>query len=704
MTRLLGGVLVCILPLLLAVGPGEDPFDRGVEAYKQDQPKRALELLRGVFRRVPARVSDRYGAAAFWLGKAYKACNQPDSMRWAWRKGANALRDAGRFDARLVDAHLWANWSRGKNEDREQATEAYVRLLSHAGDSVRASGRSVLRRHVAQMLPLLSDRQRARLFAAGTDGGPETWIFRDDSGNWLAAWWRRRDPSLSTSVNERVEEHLTRVQAARSKFGHEGRIAGWDERGDLYIRYGPPSRRDSVPFTDARFFQEVIRFGVGVSRSDFPSNKIWSYPGVGKNGHYLFVEQDGSYELGRPLDLVPRKLKGNFHSADRSLNRAYSSLAAMRHIFQQLSLHYEDAGGVYDDLANYFVNQQFLEDIKPSSGGSVGAGTGERTVRQGPGRNQRSPSAVAKKVVQKIHHQQRVFVRTREKNMPLQHSDVATSETPLPVQARTARFLNDNGTTRTEVFWGGNAGLAGAETGRQVMRVSLVRYGSSYRSQALKNSVLDLNWVDEATTPVAPEILQVQSTADPYHLALQWNRFQVSGEGTDTRLEDRTGQQTIRIDSLRTLSADPERLEMSDLRPMVPPGRQFETPNPVENAIPYPFSSLITDAPLLLYFEVYHLAYTDQDRTKYKVAYEVKRTTEDGGFLGLFDGTDVERTETASTYTGTQRTAPEVILLDWNEASESLQSVTITVRVTDQTTGQTVERRTDFRVAPSAGA
>ncbi|MFB6230940.1 MAG: GWxTD domain-containing protein [Salinibacter sp.] len=675
-----------------------------METYKQDQPKRALDLLRRVFRRAPARVSERHGAAAFWLGKAYKACNRPDSMRWAWRKGVNALRDADRFDARLVDAHLWASWSRGDNEGRERATEAYVRLLSHVGDSVRASGRSVLRRHVAQMLPLLSDRQRARLFVAGADGGPETWVFRDDSGNWLAAWWRRRDPSLSTSVNERVEEHLARVQAARSKFGHEDRIVGWDERGDLYIRYGPPSHRDSVLFTDARFFKEVIRFGVGVTRSDFPANKIWSYPGVGKNGYYLFVEQNGSYKLGRPLDLVPRKLKGNFHSADRSLNRAYSSLAAMRHIFQQLSLHYEDAGGVYDDLANYFVNQQLLADLKPSSGGSVGEGTGERTVRKGPGRNQRAPSAVARRVVQKVHHQQRVFVREREKSMPLQHSDVATSETPLPVQARTARFMDEDGTTRTEVFWGGTGGLAGAETGRQVMRVSLVRYGSSYRPQALKNSVLGLNWAEEGRrAQVAPEVLQVQGTTDPYHLALQWSRFQVSGEDTETRLEDRTGRQTIRIDSLRPLSADPEQLEMSDLRPMVPSGRQFETPNPAENAIPYPFSSLTTDAPLLLYFEVYHLAYTGQDRTKYKVAYEVERTTQDGGFLGLFDGTDVERTETASTYTGTQRTAPEVILLDWNEASEALQSVAITVRVTDQTTGQTVERRINFRVAPPAG-
>lgn len=704
-------LLGCSLLLVLGAVCAEDPFRRGVRAYEQGEYEQARTLLRGVFRRTPAHVDEERGSSAYWLGKAYEACNQPDSMQWAWREGVNALNEAGRFDARLFDAYLWTDRQR-TGEDRERAIKAYVTLVGYVGETETTAERSILRRHVAQVLPLLTVGQLDRLFVDGVEAGePETWTFRKEAGEWLASWWRRQDPIPSTGVNERVEEHLSRVAIARSKFSSGNRLEGWDDRGDLYVRYGSPALRDSISFTDAQFHREVVRLGVGVHRGDFPANEIWSYPHVGEKGHYLFVRRKGGYRLGQVMDLLPRKLKGNFHAGDRSMNRAYSSMAALRYIYRSLSVQYRmNANVVYESVANYWVSQDAMEAIMSLRGGgaqgaSVGSGVGERTVYQSVGPEGKSLSAVANEAVQRSRHQQRTFVRKRRKEMPREYSEVATAETALPVEFRTARFLNEQGETRTEVFWGGEIlGEEGAD--RQIVNVSLVEYAPRYRQKGTQSQqhLFEGRNVGRSDVQIAPEVIATGSETDPYHLAIQWDRYGVASGSETTQLGRRTGRQIVRIDSLRPLSTDSRRLEMSDLRPMVPSGQQFTAATPTEEATPYPFSSLTVDTPLLLYFEVYHLAYAAQDQTRYEVAYEVQRTTEDTGVLGLFGGPDVERTETSSTYTGSRRRASEAILLDWDGASsDAAQSVTITVHVTDETSGQTVDRSINFQVMPPAG-
>lgn len=703
---LLGG-LVLLLGSFCA--RAQSQFRQGVQAYKQGAFQEARTILQELVSEQPAYVGAEDGSAAYWLGKAYEASEQPDSMRWAWQRGVNALQEAGRFDARLFDASLWAQWSANKPHVR-RAIRTYLALLSHVGRTADEARRRILHRHVAQLLPILPDRQHDQLFLSDSES-PENWTFQENAGEWLVAWWRRQDPVPSTSVNERVEEHLGRVAEARSKFAYADRAAGWDERGDLYVRYGPPARRDSIPFTDAQFHGEVVRFGVGVHRGDFPENEIWSYPHIGERGHYLFVRKKDAFELGQSLDLLPRKLKRNFHAADRSQNRAYSSMAAMEYIYKYLSLHYQDVGAIYENVANYFVNQDVLRAVMPlhspqsqGSGETVGFGPGERTIYQSFGPGQRPPSAVAQEIIDKSRHHQRVFVQQREREMPAHHSEVARTDIELPVALRTARFLDESGSTQVELFWGGDLidRDEGAKT--QIIRLSVVRQNSLYerRGTHSKGYVLNAAAQEGQLSPIVSDPLEVEAASDPFHLAVQWDRYNASGSEQPRPMGARTGRRTMRIDSLRALSSDPQQLEMSDLRPMVVSGDQaISETNPTEMATPYPFSTLSTEASLLLYFEVYHLGFNAEEQTEYEIAYEVAREGEDDGFLGLFGGEEMHRTETTSTYTGNSRRTSEVILLDWSDvASGSAQPVTITVRVTDETSGQDVERSIDFQVVP----
>jgi GWxTD domain-containing protein len=61
---------------------------------------------------------------------------------------------------------------------------------------------------------------------------------------WLEKFWIEVDPTPTTEENEARSEHEQRVETARELFGWK-KPPGWDGRGEIYIRFGPPSLRTS---------------------------------------------------------------------------------------------------------------------------------------------------------------------------------------------------------------------------------------------------------------------------------------------------------------------------------------------------------------------------------------------------------------------------------------------------------------------------
>jgi len=59
-------------------------------------------------------------------------------------------------------------------------------------------------------------------------------------------YWAARDPDPSTAVSERLTEHYRRVMYARQNFS-KGKQP-WDQRGEIYIRYGEPDDRQHFVF------------------------------------------------------------------------------------------------------------------------------------------------------------------------------------------------------------------------------------------------------------------------------------------------------------------------------------------------------------------------------------------------------------------------------------------------------------------------
>ncbi len=72
----------------------------------------------------------------------------------------------------------------------------------------------------------------------------------DDAGKneWLRIFWKKRDPTPTTELNEEKQEFDYRVRFARESFSYFDSLdnfhyAPWDARGEIYIKFGQPQER-----------------------------------------------------------------------------------------------------------------------------------------------------------------------------------------------------------------------------------------------------------------------------------------------------------------------------------------------------------------------------------------------------------------------------------------------------------------------------
>ncbi len=90
----------------------------------------------------------------------------------------------------------------------------------------------------------------------------------------LRRFWREHDPDLASPENEAQLEYWSRVAQAYFLF-FDARRREWDERGEVYVRYGPPERADYNPVG----MRDTQQFSTGPG---YPMNtQVWSYPALG---------------------------------------------------------------------------------------------------------------------------------------------------------------------------------------------------------------------------------------------------------------------------------------------------------------------------------------------------------------------------------------------------------------------------------------
>lgn len=81
---------------------------------------------------------------------------------------------------------------------------------------------------------------------------------RDD---FIAQFWKRRDPSPETERNEFKIEYEDRLAKAEVMFRGEGRPGWLTDRGRIFILFGPPSERLTYPMDASGFCREIWYYG-----------------------------------------------------------------------------------------------------------------------------------------------------------------------------------------------------------------------------------------------------------------------------------------------------------------------------------------------------------------------------------------------------------------------------------------------------------
>ncbi len=609
---------------------------------------------------------------------------------------------------RAVDGFLRLLTPERLETDRDLASEAFLRIISSIGRATSDAELQIQRRHVARLLPLLSDADAVHVIREDRSTDADGWTFWSGAGAFLETWWRRNDPLPGTEENERLNEHLHRVAVATSRYACESRTGGIDDRGTVFIRYGEPGRSDVVEYNSMDFQLDVFRFGVPVTQNEFPENELWSYTRIDDSAYFIFTENARQcYEVGGALDLVPSRLIQVRGRSERAENIAYSGMMALRYIYQELSLFHIDFSSVYSQIETYVSFQEeeaTRAELGEAFGTAIGSGgTQTRTVGAGLNQTRRvssssnfgipSPSGFIPSVATQIEQEDRASAHRRKKRLPRQVTDLMTSEELIPVAVQTVRFLNPDGTTRIEMAWGlQNQHLlpldSDAEARPSILIIDAVQFDTEYQrvDQVEQKYTIQPSSLVEQDLFVSPPLV-FDDMRDLAHIGIQWRQFDIEGRlSEDATVGEQMRVATVRSDSLRPLHASGKRLEVSDVQSMVSPS------GVVDDAVAFPFASLNPDTPLVLYFEVYHLAYGDNDQTRYTVAYDVERRAPKG-WRRLFGSEDIEKTTTEMTYSGTERRTEEFISIDLSTLRQpKTQELRVTVRVTDTITGETVAR------------
>jgi GWxTD domain-containing protein len=129
------------------------------------------------------------------------------------------------------------------------------------------------RGELASLHPLLTEDELLDLLALRSE---------DSVRLWIDEYWRNHDPLFTTTENEARIEHDRRAEFATTWFGH-AEWPGWDQRGEICIRYGLPSGREIES-------AEVISPGTYVRPTE-----LWYYPNLDMIVQFEDAYGNGSY-------------------------------------------------------------------------------------------------------------------------------------------------------------------------------------------------------------------------------------------------------------------------------------------------------------------------------------------------------------------------------------------------------------------------
>lgn len=558
-----------------------------------------------------------------------------------------------------------------QSTDLEAIAESVARYESIlAADPSVDDGSQII--EVQRLLPLLPETVAQLVLVS------DSVHLTTDTRDAILGWWRTQDPLPASEVNERMMEHVRRIEYALEHYVCITCPVGYDARGEIYVRYGAPERITRIVFDDPLLIDAIYQPGVAVSPGDFPENEFWRYLNIDRDAYFLFIQDGKPYRLGDTYDLLPIALRSGLGQGGRGLVKSRMVLAVMRSMYRQLALEHYHFGSRFNEVDRWLAaheepgrlrSRDLTENAKIIAGANL-LTQGERPEAMEFDQDLGQPAHIfAQGMITNARIEDDQAAYQKETLLPPSTSDVLSTLRTLPLGVRYARFLESDGTTTTEIYWHPEPGglIVPGHVSEPVYIVQI--YAAQERADhSLRHSSADAIRIqippsNEPTT-IPVQTIKVTGDTGLYHLALQWDQYGVNADKLGPRLQ----VTSRRLDSLRSLDASGFDLEMSDLKPFV----YTESGVPM----PWPHDWVTPDMRFGLEFEVYHLTYSAQDATLYRVTYEVTP----------------ERRRTSSTsveYAGQSRMEEIKVALDIGRRTGKID---IRVRVRDEISGLEVSR------------
>ncbi len=329
------------------------PWERVKELLKIDHRSKALKKFKQALRFDP-----KYFPTHYWIGRTYLLKDDADNLQNAKKEFLWIF--AKKPDYRDVIYQLGYNYQKLKNYNEA------LKYFQKIGDGQPDFGRARIRMAEVyyeigeyrkcsdnyflgmekltdrDMLDYLFDEQKI-LLTKEEKKEFESAPYADKKRVFIK-FWKSRDPDPSTPENERLIEHFRRVKYAREHF-HFTAPPYYDDRGRIYIKYGPPDLRYNSP----------------IGNLPVKDNESWSYESIEDGLVFDFVADGGYYRLVQ--DLTEAALSG--YGYNQRLTLAYELYQDRSHISK-----------TYSRLATGF-SQQRLNDYHLARNGALDKHPGE---------------------------------------------------------------------------------------------------------------------------------------------------------------------------------------------------------------------------------------------------------------------------------------------------------------------------------------
>ena len=521
--------------------------------------------------------------------------------------------------------------------DYEAAVDAYL-------DEIEADPGGRFGRQLALILP-------DSLAGEAREGG---------AGRRLARWWRSRDPIPATPLHEGVVEHRLRAASAEAHFAADA-PTGLDPRGEVFVRFGAPTRRRVIDVEADLFIARAIREEPSLRRTDFPLNEAWHYPALGPDVYFLFVRTPRGWREGTTMDLLPPALRaggvgGPLESRARLLG------TSIRWIYKDLYVF-------SSDVRSRLVT---LDALVGGDGEAYSGSTGLQLANE----------------VQRAQQQDDEARAVRDEAIPNGRTRILEGRGGGTVWTA-ARFLDDDGGTTVLVPWRQPAEtlarlaapVDGVAPRTALLDVTVVSYDAEDRLEGADTDRVVVPLDGEASDP---RLLTVRSERSDGALAVEWDQRPGTAEGRPLTAEP--VRATVgRVVDLGGVLRPGASVGLSDLL-LFDPAAVRAAGGALDRAdglpVPLALSSVRPGQELAVYFEVYR-----PDATPLAVTTQVDLSRRTAG--GLFRRPREVGAGLASSATVRDRRVPRTFVVG---AVPDAAEVRIDVTVTADETGERVSR------------